>query len=45
MHVDEITTDTTVVRITRDSGNFTNGVGIIRAIVYYEQLTDMADSI
>ncbi len=36
MHADEITTNTAVVRITRDSGNFTNGVGVIRAIAYYE---------
>lgn len=37
--VDEITaTNPTNVTITSDSGNFTNGVGVIRAIVYYEEL-------
>jgi hypothetical protein len=41
MHVDEITTATTKVRITRDSGNFTNAVGVIRAIVCYETFTAM----
>jgi hypothetical protein len=41
MHVDEITSATTKVRITRDAGNFTNGVGVIRAIVYYETFTAM----
>ncbi len=41
MHVDEITTDITKVRITRDAGNFTNSVGVIRAIVYYETFTAM----
>jgi hypothetical protein len=44
MHVDEITTNTTNVTITRDAGNFTNGVGVIRAIVYYELFTAMADA-
>lgn len=44
MHVDEITINTTNVTITRDSGNFTNGVGVIRAIVYYELFVAMANS-
>ena len=44
LHVDEITSNTTNVRITRDSGNFTNGVGVIRAIVYYESLETMPNS-
>lgn len=37
--VDQITSNVTNVRITRDAGNFTNDVGVIRAIVYYEELT------
>ena len=41
MHVDEISTATTVIRITRDSGNFTNATGVIRAICYYETFTAM----
>ncbi|MFA5753980.1 MAG: hypothetical protein WC905_01285 [Patescibacteria group bacterium] len=45
MHVDEITTDTTVIRITRDAGNFTDSVGVIRAICYYETFETMEDSI
>ncbi len=44
MHVDEITTDTTKVRITRDAGNFTNAAGVIRAIVYYETFTAMGNA-
>lgn len=44
MHVDEITTDVTVIRITRDSGNFTNAAGVIRAIVYYEYFATMIDA-
>lgn len=44
MHVDEITTGTTVIRITRDAGNFTNAVGVIRAIVYYEVFETMTDA-
>lgn len=44
MHVDEITTNTTNVTITRDAGNFTNGVGVIRAIVYYEAFAAMANA-
>ena len=41
MHVDEITSATTKVRITRDAGNFTDATGVIRAIVYYETFTAM----
>jgi hypothetical protein len=41
---DESTTGTTNIRITRDAGNFTDAVGVIRAIVYYESLTAMADA-
>jgi len=44
MHVDEITTDTTKVRITRDAGNFTDAAGVIRAIVYFEQFTAMGNA-
>lgn len=44
MHVDEITTGVTKVRITRDAGNFTDAVGVIRAVVYYETLTGMGDA-
>jgi len=44
MHVDEITTDTTKVRITRDAGNFTDATGVIRAIVYFEQFTAMGNA-
>ena len=43
MIVPEITTNVTNVRITRDSGNFTNGVGVIRAIVYYDYFLTIAD--
>jgi hypothetical protein len=43
VHVDEITTNTTNIRITRDSGNFTNAVGVIQAIVYYEAVTTQSD--
>lgn len=38
MIVDEITTNTTNIRITRDAGNFTDGVGVISAFVHYESL-------
>jgi len=38
-----ISTDTCYIRITRDSGNFTNGVGVIRAVCYYETFTGMGD--
>jgi len=41
MHVDEITSATTKVRITRDAGNFTDATGVIRAIVYYETFTNL----
>lgn len=41
---DESTTGTTNIRITRDAGNFTDAAGVIRAIVYYESLTAMADA-
>ena len=41
MHVDEITSATTKVRITRDAGNFTDAAGVIRAIVYYETFTNL----
>jgi len=41
MHVDEISSNTVNVRITRDAGSFTDGVGVIRAIVYYETFTTM----
>jgi len=44
LHVDEIATNTTNVTITRDAGNFTNGVGVIRAIAYYEALDILADA-
>jgi len=44
IHVDEVTTNTTKVRITRDAGNFTNAVGVIRAIVYYESFSTMANN-
>jgi hypothetical protein len=44
MNAGEITTNTTNVRITRDSSNFTNGVGVIRAIVYYEAPVTMVDN-
>jgi hypothetical protein len=42
--VDQITSDVTNVRITRDAGNFTNDVGVIRAIVYYEELTALSNA-
>jgi hypothetical protein len=45
MHVDEITSATTLVRITRDAGNFTNATGVIRAIVYYETLTALGNQV
>ncbi|MBU2685721.1 MAG: hypothetical protein KKF27_20960 [Gammaproteobacteria bacterium] len=39
LHIDEITaTNPTNVRVTRDAGNFTDGVGVIRATIYYESL-------
>jgi len=41
MHVDEIATDVTKVRVTRDAGNFTNGAGVVRAIVVYESFDTM----
>ena len=41
MHVDEITSDVTNIRVTRDAGNFTNATGVIRAVVYYETFTAM----
>ena len=44
IHVDEISSNTVNVRITRDAGNFTNGVGVIRAIVYYETFSAMGDA-
>jgi len=44
LHVDEIATNTTNVTITRDAGNFTNGVGVIRAIVYFESLDTLSDA-
>jgi hypothetical protein len=44
MHVDEITSATTKVRITRDSGSFTNAVGVIRAVVYYETLVALSNN-
>jgi len=45
MHVDEITSATTKVRITRDAGNFTDAAGVIRAIVYYETFTAMGAAV
>lgn len=44
MHVDEITSATTNIRITRDAGNFTNAVGVIRAIAYYEVLETLSNA-
>jgi hypothetical protein len=46
MHLDMITATTgdIKVRITRDAGNFTNGVGVMRAIVYYEMFTAMGNA-
>lgn len=44
MHIDEITSATTNIRITRDAGNFTNAVGVIRAIAYYEVLETLSDA-
>ena len=35
---------TTNIRITRDAGNFTDGVGVIRAIVYYQYLITAENS-
>jgi len=43
LHVDEITTNTTDITITRDAGSFTAG-GVIRAIVYYETVEAMANA-
>lgn len=40
----EITTNTTNVRVTRDSGNFTNAAGVIRAVCYYESLVALSDN-
>jgi hypothetical protein len=41
---DEINTATTNVKITRDAGNFSDGVGEIRAICYYDTFTAMSDA-
>lgn len=42
--VDQITSNVTNVRITRDAGNFTNDVGVVRAIVYYEELIALSNA-
>jgi len=44
MHIDEITSAITNIRITRDAGNFTNAVGVIRAIAYYEVLETLSNA-
>lgn len=43
MHVDEVTTTTTNITVTRDAGSFTAG-GVIRGIVYYDDFAVMADA-
>ena len=43
MHVDEITTGSTDIAITKNGGGSFTALGTIRAIVYYEELTVMAD--
>jgi hypothetical protein len=43
LHVDEITSNTTNITITRDAGSFTAG-GVIRGIVYYMTVEAMADA-
>lgn len=42
--VSEITSAGANIRITRDAGNFTNGVGVILAMVYYEALGTMQNA-
>jgi len=43
MHVDEITTGSTDIAITKNGGGSFTAQGTIRAIVFYEELTAMAD--
>lgn len=44
LHIPEVPAAAVQVKITRDAGNFTNGVGLIRAIVYFDVLNPMSDT-